>query len=222
MPSRLESFLTTTDLEEVSRLAVPRDELTRAEDALVRRTLMARDDPLGRRNLLLQPETIPCDLVARELLTGLNDPERTVVLASVAGSQRARSDMDDPARRAMTARLIDLLAGSTSELIRRRASAALLVLAFPDQAEIVLPFLDDEDPIVRHNVRALVVRVLGSARALAVATDGAERGAISGQALHFVDAAVDGGEATNHQMIMSGVLAPQLAPITEHDVAPKS
>jgi hypothetical protein len=220
VPSRLESFLTTTDLEELSRLAIPRDELTPDDDALIRRTLTERDDPLGRRNLLLQPETIPSDLVARELLAGLNDPQRTLVLASVAGSHRARTDMDDPSRRAITARLIALLDGATPQLIRRRASATLLVLAFPDQAAIVLPCLDDDDPVVRHNVRALVVRVLGPQRALAVARDGAHRGDISSQALHFVDTAVDAGKATNHDLIMRGVLAPHLAPITEHDIAP--
>lgn len=222
MPSRLERFLTATDLEAVSLLAVPRDELTRDEDALIRRTLAARDDPLGRRNLLLQPESIPGDLVARELLAGLDDPEQPMVLASVAGSHRAPSDLDDPARRAITVRLIDLLHGAVSQLIRRRASAALLVLGFADQAEIAVPFVDDDDPVVSHNVRAMVIRVLGPERALAAATRGAESGAISAQALRSVDAAVDGGRASNHELIMRGVLAPQLAPITERDVAPTS
>ncbi len=220
MSSRLERFLTATDLEAVLRLAVPRDELTLDEDATIRRTLAARDDPLARRNLLLQPESIPGDLVARELLAGLGDPEQPMVLASVAGSHRARSDLDDPGRRAITTRLIDLLDGP--ELLRRRASAALLVLGFADQAEIVLPFLDDDDPVVAHNVRAMVVRVLGPERALAAATRAAERGAISARSLRRLDAAVHGGEATNHELIMSGVLAPQLAPITERDIAPRS
>ena len=218
MPSRLERFLTATDLEAVSRLAVPRDELTLDEAALIRRTLAARDDALGRRNLLLQPESIPGDLVARELLAGLDDPEQPMVLASVAGSHRARSDLDEPGRRAITTRLIDLLDGAAAQLLRRRASAALLVLGFADQAELVLPFLDDDDPVVAHNVRAMVVRVLGPERALAAAT----RGAISAQAVRSLDAAVDGGGATNHELIMRGVLAPRLAPITERDVVPRS
>ena len=222
MPSRLERFLTTTDLEAVSRLAVPRDELTRDEDALIRRTLAGRDDPLGRRNLLLQPEAIPSDLVARELLAGLSDPQQPLVLAAVAGAHRARSEMDDRGRRAITSRLIELLDRATPELLRRRASVAPLVLGFADHAELVLPFLEDEDPVVAHNARAMVVRVLGSERALAAATGGAERGVISTQALRSFDAAVDGGRATNHELIMRRVLAPRLAPITERDVAPTS
>src|SRR5579875_871753 len=104
MPGRLERFLAAVDLDDAASLALDRTELDGEEEAQVRRTLAANVDPLGRRNLLLHPETLPSDLVVPVLVAGLDSDDERLVLAAVVGSHRAGAGMAAADRAMVTTR----------------------------------------------------------------------------------------------------------------------
>jgi hypothetical protein len=215
MPERLDRFLAAKDLDEVAGLAIGRTELSEAEVAEVRRTVSGKAGPLGRRNLLLHPEVIPSDLVVPALVAGLRAEDRRLVLAAVVGSHRAAGEMAEADRETVAAQLMELLSPPVPAVTRQRVSAALIVLTSSGKATALMPYLGDDDLVVRHNIRAGLVRVLGARGALAAVTEATRAGAVPVEALRFVDEGVDGGAASNHDLILRGVLAPQLVPITE-------
>jgi len=213
--SRLDAFLSARDLDEVESRAPSRTELSKEETARIREALTGPDDPLARRNLLLHPGAIPTDQLLPALIEGMNAADERLVLAAVVGSHRASGEINGVERAELAVAVLGLLNSSSSTLIRQRASAATMLLVGPSDAENLVHCLGDRDSVVRHNVRATLVRVLGARGALGAAREAALARVIPGDALRFVEEAVDAGTASNHELIMRGVLAPQLVPISE-------
>jgi hypothetical protein len=211
---RLAAFLTARELDDAAELAVEWSALSPAEQARVRDVLDRIDDPPALRNLLLHPEAIPADLLVSALVTGLHSEDGAIALAAVVGAHRVAGRLSEADRRAVARPVLEHLSVDRNAIIRQRASAAVVVLASERDSQTLMGFLVDLDPVVCHNVRAALVRTLG-ARGAAAAVSGAARDqVISPQAARFVNDAVDGGSATNHELITRGVLGPQLVPIT--------
>lgn len=220
MSGRLVAFLAARELDEAAALAVEWSDLSPQEQARVRDVLSRTDDRLARRNVLLHPGAIPADAVLSALLTGLRSEYDTIALAAVVGSHQVGGRLTGAARQAVAGPVWQLLSAARPAIVRQRASAAMVVLASEQDTEAMIGYLSDPDPVVRHNMRAGLVRTLGPRQAVAALTEANQTGDVAAETVRFVSDAVDGGAATNHQLVVRGVLGPQLVPLTSLEGPP--
>jgi hypothetical protein len=214
MSWQFSAFLEAEELDDVADLVMLGGDLDPADKRRIRSIIADQLPLLGRRNLLFYPELIPSYLRGGALLSGLDDADTAIVQAAVVGSHRTASNLESTARRPIVAQLVQLLDPSAPPVTRQRASAALIVLALPGDALHLISHLESNDEVVRHNIRAALVRTLGPKSAHKVVVGAAERGHLNQKAAQFVSDGVCDGRATNDQLIMRGVLAPDLVPLS--------
>jgi hypothetical protein len=218
VPTRLERFLAAEDLDEVADLAISDDQLADDEIDAIRSVVTDGERPLALRNLLLYPDMLPTDLVVRTLTSNLLAPDGPLLLAAVVGSHRSSSRLGDGERELVVERLFQLLGRSQSAVTRERTAAALVSLAATVDVPSLLPLLADDDSVIRHNVRAAIVRTLGAREAQVTAERAEATGSLPHWASQFLEEGLDQGRASVDDLLMRGVLAPQLVSLPSMDL----
>jgi hypothetical protein len=219
--SELEAFLHAPDLDTLATTFEALGPVTDADQAAVAAELNEWRNPRVVANALFHPSVMPRDQTMRYLLAGFQDLHPYLPLAAAVGLRELGPTFFlDWHRAQFVDVLVEALGGPAVDL-RRQASISLVQMINEDEIGKIEPWLNDEDPMVRHNVMVAHVTALGPERAAIAFRRVLDERRLSDASVAALRAAADEAAALDgpaDEKLWSGSLgAPTLSYIPDFD-----
>jgi hypothetical protein len=182
---RLDRFLSCAELDDLSALAVPYEAQTPRERTQVSAALVTRDAQ-AVANLLMNPHMIAADerfdVIARAL--GGDTPYAT--LAAVVGLQDIDPSTLIEHQAAWVGERLVALCESADRFIAERASVTMVEFADLSHLDSLLPLIESDHEVVRHNVTVTIIALLGPSRATQALRHYVHSHDVNGETAEFV------------------------------------